>query len=154
MLFDLDEKHDKKPDKSSSGTNPGSKAKGSGTEAAPISQAARKRAPKQDIVQGKLFYLIGEVSQMLDLEAYVLRYWETEFPQLRPKKDRSGQRKYRAHDIALLEEIKRLLYEEKYTIEGARRQLHTKQKDPSSKKKSKAISAIKKEIEIIKKTLG
>jgi DNA-binding transcriptional MerR regulator len=71
----------------------------------------------------KLFYKIGEVSRLTGVEPYVLRYWETEFPFLRPRKSRSGQRLYVKKDIELILEIKRLLYEEKYTIEGVRKRL-------------------------------
>ena len=68
----------------------------------------------------KLYYSISEVSKLTKLKAYVLRYWETEFTQLKPSKNRAGNRTYRQKDIDLILKIKYLLYEEKYTIEGAR----------------------------------
>ena len=71
----------------------------------------------------KLYYSIGEVSKMTELKAYVLRYWETEFKQLKPPKNRAGNRTYRQSDIDLILQIKDLLYTEKFTIEGARNQL-------------------------------
>lgn len=71
----------------------------------------------------KLYYSIAEVSQITQLKPYVLRYWETEFTELRPAKNRAGNRIYRKTDIKLLFFIKRLLYQEKYTIEGARQRL-------------------------------
>ena len=71
----------------------------------------------------KLYYSIGEVSKMMELKAYVLRYWETEFKQLKPPKNRAGNRTYRQSDIDLILHIKDLLYTEKFTIEGARNQL-------------------------------
>ena len=71
----------------------------------------------------KLYYSIGEVSKMMDLKAYVLRYWETEFKQLKPPKNRAGNRTYRQTDIDLILYIKDLLYTKKFTIEGARHQL-------------------------------
>tara|TARA_B100000745_G_scaffold282993_1_gene216676 strand:+ start:1967 stop:2344 length:378 start_codon:yes stop_codon:yes gene_type:complete len=71
----------------------------------------------------KLYYSIGEVSKMTDLKAYVLRYWETEFKQLKPPKNRAGNRTYRQTDIDLILFIKDLLYNKKFTIEGARTQL-------------------------------
>jgi DNA-binding transcriptional MerR regulator len=71
----------------------------------------------------RLYYRIGEVCKIVGVEAHVLRYWETEFPSLRPPKNRAGQRTYRAKDLALLLTIRKLLYEEGYTIAGARRQL-------------------------------
>ena len=74
----------------------------------------------------KLYYSIGEVSKMVGLKAYVLRYWETEFKQLSPPKNRAGNRTYRQKDIDLILKIKELLYSNKYTIEGARSLLSSK----------------------------
>lgn len=71
----------------------------------------------------RLYYSIAEVSEITGLKPYVLRYWETEFPELNPQKNRAGNRAYKKNDIQLLFMIKRLLYEEKYTIEGARQRL-------------------------------
>jgi DNA-binding transcriptional MerR regulator len=71
----------------------------------------------------KLFYKIGEVSKIVGVEPYVLRYWETEFPFLKPRKNKSGQRVYIKKDVELLLMIKRLLYQERYTIEGVRKRL-------------------------------
>ena len=71
----------------------------------------------------KLYYSISEVSQMTGLEAHVLRYWETEFPMLQPKKNRAGNRAYTEREIALVERIRHLLRDERYTLEGARRAL-------------------------------
>ncbi len=69
----------------------------------------------------KVFYKIGEVSAITKLPAYVLRFWESEFSFLKPKKSRGGQRLYITRDIETVLEIKRMLYEEGYTIEGVRR---------------------------------
>jgi DNA-binding transcriptional MerR regulator len=74
----------------------------------------------------KLFYRIGEVSRLTGLEPYVLRYWETEFPQLKPDKGRSGQRLYKKKDLDHILQIKCLLYKEGYTISGARKKLNGK----------------------------
>ncbi len=71
----------------------------------------------------KLFYRIGEVSRLTGLEPYVLRYWETEFPQLKPEKGGSGQRLYKQRDLDHILRIKHLLYKEGYTIAGARSRL-------------------------------
>lgn len=71
----------------------------------------------------KVYYSISEVSDLTGLEPHVLRYWESEFPSLRPMKNRGGNRAYRENDIKLIFLIKRLLYHEKFTIDGARRQL-------------------------------
>ncbi len=74
-------------------------------------------------IPNKLYFRIGEVSRLMGVEAYVLRYWETEFPALQPKKSGRGHRLYRRKDVELLLEIKQLLYEKRFTIEGARRHL-------------------------------
>lgn len=71
----------------------------------------------------KLYYSIREVSERTGLKAHVLRYWETEFEQLRPKKNRAGNRAYTERDIELVEQIQHLLRDQKYTIEGARQAL-------------------------------
>jgi DNA-binding transcriptional MerR regulator len=71
-------------------------------------------------IPNKLYFKIGEVSSLLTVEPYVLRFWETEFPKLAPKKTDKGQRMYRRKDVELLLQIKHLLYEKKFTIEGAR----------------------------------
>ena len=68
----------------------------------------------------KLYYSISEVSEITKLKAYVLRYWETEFSQLSPPKNRAGNRTYRQKDIEIILKIKDLLYNKKYTIDGAR----------------------------------
>lgn len=74
-------------------------------------------------IPDKLFFRIGEVSQIVGVEPYVLRYWESEFPGLSPKKSNTGQRMFRRKDVELLLSIKDLLYEKKFTIEGARKAL-------------------------------
>lgn len=73
----------------------------------------------------KLYYSISEVAKITDLEQYVLRYWESEFEQLKPQKNRAGNRVYTNKDIKLILHIKKLLREERYTIEGAKQVLHT-----------------------------
>jgi DNA-binding transcriptional MerR regulator len=75
------------------------------------------------VIPDKLFFRIGEVSEIVGVEAYVLRYWESEFPALSPKKSSSGQRMFRRKDVELLLRIKQLLYEKKFTIDGARKAL-------------------------------
>lgn len=71
----------------------------------------------------KLFYKIGEVSRLAGVEAYILRYWETEFPALSPRKNKGGQRVYLQKDLDLVLRIKRMLHEEGFTIAGARKKL-------------------------------
>tara|TARA_B100001778_G_C18425456_1_gene555276 strand:- start:51 stop:422 length:372 start_codon:yes stop_codon:yes gene_type:complete len=77
----------------------------------------------------KLYYSIGEVSKITDLKQYVLRYWETEFKQLNPNKNKAGNRTYRQKDIDTILQIKNLLYKEKFTIVGARKMLMQPVKD-------------------------
>jgi len=94
----------------------------------------------------KLYYSIGEVSKITDLKSYVLRYWETEFKQLKPSKNRAGNRTYRQNDIDLILRIKDLLYNQKYTIKGARTTLSVKTRlaEPQLEKKqedSKVLSS-------------
>lgn len=71
----------------------------------------------------KIYYKIGEACRILDIQPYVLRYWETEFPALSPSKSRSGQRVYSEKELAVIQRIKKLLYEEGYTIAGAKKKL-------------------------------
>lgn len=78
---------------------------------------------ERSAIPDKLFFRIGEVSQLVGVEPYVLRYWESEFPGLSPKKSDTGQRMFRRKDVELLLNIKHLLYHEKFTIEGARKAL-------------------------------
>ncbi len=93
----------------------------------------------------KLFYKIGEVSKIAGIEPYVLRYWESEFQFLKPRKSKSGQRIYVKKDLSLIFQIRDLLYQERYTIEGVRkrlgdgsmnRKLHASQKEVPSTSKS------------------
>ena len=74
-------------------------------------------------IPDKLYFRIGEVSRLANVKPYVLRYWETEFASIGPKKSGSNHRLYRRKDVELILEIKQLLYEKRYTIEGARKQL-------------------------------
>ena len=84
----------------------------------------------------KMYYSISEVCSQTGLEPHVLRYWESEFSQLRPKKNRAGNRAYREKDIELINYIKHLLYEEKFTIPGAKKKL-------SESKESREIRDVK-----------
>ena len=74
-------------------------------------------------IPDRLYFKIGDVARILDLETYVLRFWETQFPQLKPNKSGTGQRLYRRRDVELILEIKRLVYSEGYTLAGARQAL-------------------------------
>lgn len=79
-------------------------------------------------IPDKLYFRIGEVARLAGIKTYVLRFWETEFPNLGPKKSGTGHRLYRRKDVELVLEIKRLLYDRRFTIEGARKVLETKPK--------------------------
>ena len=79
----------------------------------------------------KIFFKIGEVCDIADVQAHVLRYWETEFPQLSPQKNRSGQRSYRRRDVEIALRIKELLYVDEYTIAGARKKLQIELRETS-----------------------
>src|ERR1022692_4473552 len=84
-------------------------------------------------IPDKLYFKIGEVSELLGVEPYVLRFWETEFSHLTPKKSGTGHRLYRKKDVELLLRIKHLLYEKRFTIEGARQTLQAEGRSSSSK---------------------
>ena len=83
----------------------------------------KKAASSEPMIPDKLYFRIGEVSRLCRLPAYVLRFWETEFPQLKPVKSNTGQRMYRQRDVENVLRIKKLLYEQGFTIAGAREQL-------------------------------
>ena len=98
-------------------------------------RAVAKSARTTDVViPEKLYFRIGEVARLCRLPAYVLRFWETEFPQLKPVKSSTGQRMYRHKDVESVLRIKKLLYEEGFTIAGARQHLRAEIK--SDKKQS------------------
>jgi len=82
-------------------------------------------------IPDKLYFRIGEVSRLAGIKPYVLRFWETEFSSLGPKKSGKGHRLYRRKDVELVLEIKRLLYEKRYTIEGARKYLDSRPREAS-----------------------
>lgn len=85
--------------------------------------AARRGTQAVVVVPDKLYFRIGEVAELCLLPAYVLRFWETEFPQLKPVKGKTGQRMYRKKDVEWVLRIKKLLYDEGFTIAGARAHL-------------------------------
>jgi DNA-binding transcriptional MerR regulator len=82
----------------------------------------------------KIFFKIGEVCDIVDVQAHVLRYWETEFPMLSPQKNRSGQRSYRRRDVEIALRVKELLYDELYTIAGAKKKLQSELRETSKLK--------------------
>src|SRR5436190_17337247 len=94
----------------------------------PRARATAKSAAADVLIPEKLYFRIGEVSRLCQLPAYVLRFWETEFPPLKPIKSSTGQRMYRRKDVEAVLRIKKLLYEEGFTIAGARQQLRAESK--------------------------
>jgi DNA-binding transcriptional MerR regulator len=109
-------------------------------------------------VPDKLFYKIGEVSKITGVESYVLRYWETEFPFLKPRKNKSGQRVYIKKDLEMILMVKKMLYQERYTIEGVRKRFEEgvlrpaetkppqEQKAEISKNPAEAIAFVRKRL--------
>lgn len=87
-------------------------------------------------IPNKLYFRIGEVAKLAGIKPYVLRFWESEFSGLGPKKSGTGQRLYRRKDVELVLEIKRLLYEKRFTIEGARKMLEAKPKRETAKREA------------------
>lgn len=85
--------------------------------------ATQRRVPHEAVIPDKLYFRIGEVAKLCGVETYVLRFWETEFPQLRPNKSGTGQRLYRKKEVELALRVRRLLHDEGYTIAGARQVL-------------------------------
>ena len=109
--------------------------------------------PRKKISTDRLFYKIGEISSLAEIEPHVLRYWESEFPFLKPKKNKTGQRMYTRKDLELVLQIKNLLYKEKYTIAGV------KKKFGSSRQKKNSVSmetiqGVKKKLKEILDTLN
>src|SRR5215211_8946353 len=86
----------------------------------------------------KLFFKIGEVCELIKVQPHVLRYWETEFPMLAPQKNRAGQRVYRRKDVEMVLRIRDLLYEEKFTIAGAKKKLMEETRHGASRAKASA----------------
>jgi DNA-binding transcriptional MerR regulator len=95
--------------------------------------AAQRRPRHEPIIPDKLYFRIGEVARLCGVETYVLRFWETEFPQMRPNKSGTGQRLYRKRDVELAMRVRRLLHDEGYTIAGARQVLAQEARELRSK---------------------
>src|ERR1700683_3018391 len=95
---------------------------------APRKKSTAKHKADEILIPDKLYFRIGEVATLCHLPAYVLRFWESEFPQLKPVKSGTGQRMYRRRDVESVLRIKQLLYEQGFTIAGARQQLRSEAK--------------------------
>ena len=102
----------------------------------------------------KLYFKIGEVAKLVGVKPYVLRYWETEFSILRPGKTRSKHRLYRRKDVETLLEIRRLLYAERYTIEGAKRRLRESGRLAAEASESGALAEIRAELQALSRLLA
>lgn len=102
--------------------------------------------PSSTIPADKLYFTIGEVARIAGIKPHVLRYWEQEFPSLAPKKDEAGRRVYRRNDIETVMKIRHLLYDEKFTIAGARRALMAEGLEPPE---PVTLEGIKGELQVI-----
>jgi DNA-binding transcriptional MerR regulator len=101
----------------------------------------------------KLYFKVGEVSSLAEVPTSVLRFWETEFNQIKPKRTDSGQRLYRKKDVELILKIKHLLYEKKFTIPGARQHINKKSTETPPSKSTSMIHEIRSELEAIRALL-
>lgn len=104
-------------------------------------------------IPDKLYFRIGEVTEITGLAAYVLRFWESEFSAISPRRTDSGQRLYRKSDIEIILKIKHLLYDKKFTIEGAKKHLKHEPKQFSSPAADRLIREIRAELEAIRSML-
>jgi DNA-binding transcriptional MerR regulator len=105
-------------------------------------------------IPDKLYFKIGEVSQITGLPAYVLRFWETEFRGIHPKRTSTGQRMYRKSDVELIFDIKHLLHEKKFTIRGAKQHLKDRRKKLQSPQQQLSMGEIRSELLEIRDLLG
>ena len=99
--------------------------------------AAKKAEP---VIPDKLYFKIGEVAELVGVKPYVLRYWETEFPQIAPGKSKTNQRLYKRKEVERIMSIRRLLYQEKFTISGARKRLKEMEKGDKETQASQQAS--------------
>ncbi len=102
----------------------------------------------------KLYFKIGEVAEIAKVPTYVLRFWETEFARLKPKRTRSGQRLYRKSDVELILQVKHLLYDQKYTIKGAKQHLFPRLQAGGKKPGPPTFREIRSELEKIRDLLA
>lgn len=104
-------------------------------------------------IPDKLYFKIGEVSELLGLPTHVLRFWETEFKRIKPKRTSAGQRLYRKRDVAFILRVKYLLYEKGFTISGARQHLRNKQDFIEELPQALSVSELRQELEQIRKLI-
>ncbi|MEQ1604682.1 MAG: MerR family transcriptional regulator [Pyrinomonadaceae bacterium] len=105
------------------------------------------------VIPEKIYFKIGEVCELVGVQAHVLRYWETEFSTLSPQKNKSGQRSYRRRDVEIALRIKQLLYNEMFTIAGARKKLQLEIREGSKPKEQPAPPPVQTEAQILSQTV-
>ena len=115
--------------------------------------ASNNNATKLPPIPGKRYFTIGEVSELCAVKPYVLRYWEQEFTQLQPLKRRGNRRNYQRHDLVLIRQIRSLLYDQGYTIGGARQKLSGKDIQDDSMRSQQMVRQIRRELESVLSTL-
>jgi DNA-binding transcriptional MerR regulator len=120
-----------------------------GQQGGPMTQ----KSESQPRIPNKQYYRIGEVSRIVGVPTYVLRFWETEFKRIKPRRTATGQRIYHRSDLTLILKIKSLLYDRQFTIKGARKHLSTKTEQPPSTVDSEKIAQIRSELQQIRDLL-
>jgi DNA-binding transcriptional MerR regulator len=105
-----------------------------------MASQTRKRVTDSPVIPDRLYFKIGDVARLCGVEPYVLRFWETQFPQLKPNKSGTGQRLYRRREVELALEIKRLVHGEGYTISGARHALDGQRRQPLAAPRVQTVS--------------
>jgi DNA-binding transcriptional MerR regulator len=105
-------------------------------------------------IPGKRYFTIGEVSDLCDVKPHVLRYWEQEFPQLKPVKRRGNRRYYQRQDVVMIRQIRSLLYEQGYTIGGARLRLSDTDENKPANENKKIIKELREDLELVLEILN
>lgn len=118
------------------------------------SQTSPKRVQEQPTIPDRLYFKIGDVARICKVETYVLRFWETQFPQLKPNKSGTGQRLYRRRDVETALEIKRLVHGEGYTLLGARQAMGQARKAEPQKHLALSASESAKKLESVASVIG
>ncbi|KPJ77000.1 MAG: hypothetical protein AMJ54_09540 [Deltaproteobacteria bacterium SG8_13] len=113
----------------------------------------KKNLPADGNIPDKLYFKIGEVSKIADLPAYVLRFWESEFKSIRPKRTPTGHRLYRRSDVESILEIKHLVHKKRFTLEGARQHLSAKRKPATGSTSAELLKAVREDLEDIRDLL-
>lgn len=106
------------------------------------------------VIPGKRYFTIGEVSELCNVKPHVLRYWEQEFPQLKPVKRRGNRRYYQRHDVLMIRQIRALLYEEGFTIGGARQRLEAQANGQTDADTGEVLRQLRTELEELLTLLG